>query len=140
MTFKLEVNEANAAKIRSWIVDRGGVAIWKSIDLSRPEDQLLTPADNVVKPAYYVENAPTIVDRLSDVGVYPETLYKRVRVALRVSGNGLSMKVTDHSREKVNKVCDQCKEKHGNVHYRNATELDGPGINVYYSGPAEEMK
>lgn len=138
-TFTVEGRPEHAGKYRDWLRERGGLAVWKSANLSNPGAEWVTPADVTVKPTWEAQDKPTIVTDPAEVGIYQEVLYKRVRVALRVSGNGLSTKLTDHSQAKLDKVMSACREEHGDSHYRIATELDGPGIDVYYTASIEPL-
>jgi len=91
---------SNAPKMLSWLYTRNGIAVWKSIDLSRPSGQLLTPAD-ATKPAWWVGNVPTIITKSCEVEFTIDREIKRFHVAIRRSGNGLSLKLTDASTKKV---------------------------------------
>lgn len=131
--FLIECRPDHAAKLRDWIANRGGVALWRSIDLSDPGATVLTPA-NSAKPHWKFANEPeVIVTKESDVGVYTEVLFKAFHVTLRRSSNGLSLKLTDHASAKVHKIMDECHEKHGNAHYRKGLlDSDRPSISVFY--------
>lgn len=138
-TFLVEGRPEHAGKYRDWLRHRGGLAVWTSQNLADRGATAVTPADRTERPGWQYTQAPTIVTDPAQVGIYTEVLYKRVRVALRVSGNGLSMKLTDHSQTKLDKALVACQDKHGNSHYRISTELDGPGVNVYYTTSIEPL-
>lgn len=137
-SFIIEGRPEHAGKYRDWLRTRGGLALWKSVNLSNPGAEWVTPAD-ALKPTWEAAQNPTIVTDPAQVGIYTEVLFKRVRVALRMSGNGLSTKLTDHSQRKLDKALDACREKHGSAHYRISTEDDGPGVNVYYTAGIEPL-
>lgn len=136
--FLIECRPDHAAKLRDWIQNRGGVALWRSIDLSDPGASVLTPADSA-KPRWKFANEPeVIVTRGSDVGVYQEVLFRAFHVALRRSTNGLAFKLTDYASERVHKVMNECREKHGNAHYRKGLlGLERPSISVFYVNEQE---
>lgn len=137
-TFTVEGRPEHAGKYRDWLRERGGLAVWTSQHIADRGAKTVTPAD-APSPGWRYTQPPTIVTDPAQVGIYQEVLYKRVRVALRVSGNGLSTKLTDHSQAKVNKVMATCREEHGSAHYRTQTEVDGPGVNVYYTASIEPL-
>lgn len=137
-TFTVEGRPEHAGKYRDWLRHRGGLAVWTSQNIADRGSTAVTPAD-AGSPGWQYTAAPKIVTAPADVGIYTEELYKRVRVALRVSSNGLSMKLTDHSQAKLDKALVACRDKHGNSHYRISTELDGPGVNVYYTTSIEPL-
>lgn len=137
-TFIVEGRPEHAGKYRDWLRHRGGLAVWSSANFADRGSTAVTPAD-ALSPGWQYPGPPLIVTDPAQVGIYTEVLYKRVRVALRVSGNGLSMKLTDHSQTKLDKALVACRDKHGNSHYRISTELDGPGVNVYYTTSIEPL-
>lgn len=137
-TFIVEGRPEHAGKYRDWLRERGGLAVWTSQSIGDRGAKTVTPAD-APPPGWQYTQPPTIVTDPAEVGIYQEVLYKRVRVALRVSGNGLSTKLTDHSQAKVDKVMAACWEEHGSAHYRAQTEVDGPGVNVYYTASIEPL-
>ena len=132
MSFKLEIEAHNAAKIRDWILHRGGVKVWGSVNLSNPSGQWITAADVDDKPIWQAGNNPKLITTLDEVGVYEAVLYKRVPVALRRTM--LAFKLTDASSRKVDRLVAKCKEKHGNSMTVPETDDNGAGIGIYYHG------
>jgi hypothetical protein len=133
--------------MRDWIATRGGIAKWQSADLSRPGDSCLTPAlaadgTPTTKPSWHYSNAPAvIVTDPAQVGIYAEELYKAVPVALRRSSNGLSLKITDASQRKVDRLLAACRDKHGSAHYRKGVLPDvTASIGVFYTTTLEPLK
>lgn len=94
-------------KLKSWIESRGGIAVWKSINLSNPGKEIFTPAlteDNkpYPKPSWEVSNQPyEIIKSLEDIIIIIPKEIKRFKVFTRISSNGLSIRLTDSSSQKV---------------------------------------
>jgi hypothetical protein len=135
MTFKIEIHERDRERILDWMANRGGVAIWSSLDLSRAGQRTFTPAD-ATQPSWHFNTKPDeIVTDRADIGVYTETLFKAFPVSLRRSSSGMTLKLTDPSQRKVDRHMEQCHEKHGNAHYQKGVLTDkAASIGVYYAG------
>lgn len=135
--FKHECDPENARKFWEWIQNRGGVANWKSINLSNPGASWSTPANDpegapTTKPTWQASNQPTICTDPDEIGVYESELFKAFPVALRRAG--LSLKLTDGSQRKLDKALDQCREKHGDSFYRKGVlDIEGASMGVYYT-------
>ncbi len=115
----------NAEKIHDWILHRGGVFIWKSINLSNPGGSWSTPAtirrgdcegskaaegspDDILpypKPNWQCGNEPRHITSLSDVVVATAKEVKRFHVAIRMAG--LSYKVTVAGTQKIRTEVDK---------------------------------
>ncbi len=105
MTYRLVINDTNAAQLIPWMKD-GGVLVWHSLDLGNLEQQWITPHDAIEKPhwrACSLPEAELIRDAKEVAVVILEEVY-RFPVDLRQSGNGLAMKLTDESNEAVNRA------------------------------------
>lgn len=141
MTFKIEISKADAPRIADWLANRGGVAIWQSLDLSRAGERVFAPAD-APRPSWrYADKPVEIVTQAGDIGVYTETLFKAFPVSLRRSSNGLTLKLTDNSQRKVDTVMRQCKEKHGNAHYQKGVLPDkAASMGVFYTSGIEALR
>lgn len=103
---KLTINSENAEKILSWLKDRGGVAVWNSIDLSDPSRQMLTPVNDTEgnkyeKPHWKMSSIPEIITDVNDITVSVDKEVKRFHVAVRYGSNGLSMKVSDGGSRRI---------------------------------------
>lgn len=114
------VTQSDATKFRTWIRERGGVAVWQSRDLSDPGKSVSTPAtirkgdcqgqegdrpEEIIpypKPGWQFGSQPdrVITDEKDILVCYDEEV-KRFRVGLRRSGNGLSVKCTDASSKRI---------------------------------------
>lgn len=139
MEFKVECTAANASRFASWIRERGGIAVWTSIDLSRPGEQCSTPVRTdeglpYTKPHWMYGDTPVIVTDPAQVGVYTETVFKVIPVVLRRSSNGLSLKLADSSQRNLDRVLDRCRTKHGNAHWKRGGLDDRPSMSVFFSG------
>jgi len=102
--YKLTINIKHAALHVEWITERGGVALWHSLDLGRPDTIWSTPANANGRPHWSADTAPyALITDPAEIAVVQYTEFKRIHVALRVSGNGLSVKLTDASNGRLNK-------------------------------------
>ena len=103
--FQHEVVEEYAPKFLEWIQKRGGVAVWKSINLSNPGASWSTPAltedgKPSQKPTWQAANEPIkVVTDPEQIGVLTVKELKRFRVA--VEQHGLSLKVSDGSSRRI---------------------------------------
>jgi hypothetical protein len=111
-------NIENAPKFWEWIQNRGGVAVWRSADLSDPGKSWSTPAtirkgdcegqtgDEIIpypKVSWQMQETPEFVVKdptLIDVFVDEEV--KRFHVAVRQAG-GFRFKCTDASSRRIRK-------------------------------------
>jgi len=115
----------NASLIKKWLAERGGIAVWESIDMSDLGASWTTPAHDAdgkptTKPHWKSGNQPAriITDQAEVVVEVPREL-ETFRVTVRVSGNGLMLKLTDGSQRKLEKKM----AKH---------EAANPGRSVWY--------
>lgn len=116
-------NENDAGKIHGWLLNRGGLFIWRSVNLSNPGASWTTPArteDGVpyLKPTWQADSKPErhIVD-ISDVVVSTPKEVKRFHVATRMGSNGMSIKVTDLGTRKIRAEVAKASEKYGEDAY-----------------------
>jgi hypothetical protein len=113
---KITVNLKDVPKITNWLKERSGVAVWKSIDLSRISDSCFTPVLDASghpmnKPHWKYANAPDyIITSVDDVEVTQEKELKRFHVAVRRSSNGMSMKCTDASSARIKREVEKAGE------------------------------
>jgi hypothetical protein len=105
MSDKLECTEANAPLFAEWIKTRGGLAVWRSINLSNPGASWTTPVRGpegqpVGKPTWQVAEQPErVITDPDDVVVVTRREVKRFRVGVRQSG--LQCKLTDAASRRV---------------------------------------
>ena len=134
MSEKYIIKPKDVDRVRGWLANRGGIAHWKSINLSNPGGSWSTPATirrgdcadplkagedpNTIlpypKPNWQCPNQPSFVTTSeNDVIVEVPVEFKRFRISLRGSSNGLSLKLTDASTAKIRRGVDQAAEKTG---------------------------
>ena len=125
-----DCREENAAMLLDWIRTRGGLALWRSLDLSDPGRSWTTPLQDAegkakTKPHFAAESAPyRIITATDEVMVHLDMEVKRFRVAVRMGSQGLKLKLTDASSE----------------HVRKAVEKAGPGAyHVFDLGSQEAI-
>lgn len=108
MTFKLIVPDTTAVQLIPWFKE-DGIRVWHSLDLGNLEQQWLTPVDVVDKPhwrACSLAETEVITDP-GQVAVVVRQEVDRLPVDLRPSGNGLSVKLTDMSNDRLNRALKQ---------------------------------
>lgn len=107
MNFKHLIRSDDAPRVSRWITTQGGLQVWKSINASDPDTVWETPvvqSDGMptVKPSWKAASQPETITDLAAIGVVVLKEYKRFRVGLRTSNNGLSVKLTDASNRRLN--------------------------------------
>lgn len=111
---KLQCSPKDAQRIKEWIANRGGVLIWKSINLSNPGASWTTPAvdesgQRVEKPTWQADNLPALhITDAADVEVVVPREVKRFHVAVRRAG--LALKVTDAGSRHIHAAVDKAGE------------------------------
>lgn len=113
--FKHECRSEHASKFWDWIKNRGGVAIWKSVDLSDPSKSWSTPAltdgKETSKPHWQADSKPSqVITNPEEIGVFLPKEVKRFRVAVRMAANGLKLKLSDAATRKLNKALEKAGE------------------------------
>lgn len=106
----------NASKMLDWIEHRGGIAVWRSVNLSNPGASWSTPAltdgKPTPKPTWQAASEPELVTDASNVEVCEDREVKRFRVAVK-RGDSLNFVCTDASTRKIR----QAVEKAGDGSY-----------------------
>ena len=103
---KLEVTTEHAAQYRRWIAGRGGLLVWRSINLSNPGASWTTPylteaGVPYTKPTWQAANEPERhITTEEDVVVQVPKEVKRFHIGVQ-SGDGLSFKVTDGGSRRI---------------------------------------
>ena len=105
MSDKYQCRPQDAARIREWIATRGGILIWKSLNLSNPTGSWTTPALDSEgrpygKPTWQAANVPSRhITSMDEVEVVEPKLVKRFHVGVRRAD--LSLKVTDAGSRRI---------------------------------------
>jgi len=108
--FEHECAAENAGKFLDWITNRGGVAVWESINLSNPGASWSTPAltpegKPYSKPTWQAGNEPVkIVTDPDKIKVFTAKEVQRFHVGVRMGGQGLTLKVTDGGNRRIQKA------------------------------------
>jgi hypothetical protein len=103
----------DAPRMLKWLRERGGVAVWLSINLSNPGASWMSPAlqENGLptsKPNWQADTTPVrVISDPAEILVRKDKEVHRFRIALRTGSQGLSVKLTDHSSQKVHKALDK---------------------------------
>lgn len=113
------VTAANAEKIWSWFQERGGIAVWPSVNLSNPGASWTTPLNDAegkptTKPTWQAANEPRAITDPAEVTVSLDTEVKRFHVAVRRGSQGFSLKLTDTSSQRVRNA--EAKAGEGSYH------------------------
>ncbi len=102
---------ANAEQIWKWFQERGGIAIWKSVDMSNPGRSWTTPlrdaeGNPTARQDWRMEQTPSlIITDPAEVVVDVPKEVKRFRVAVRAGSQGLTLKCSDASSRRIRREC-----------------------------------
>lgn len=101
------IDPSNVDKIRMWLAERGGLALWRSINFSNIGASWTTPVNDEDgnpkgKPTWEAANEPEriITDPAEVVVAVPKEV-KRFHVAIRQGSQGMTMKLTDGATRRV---------------------------------------
>jgi hypothetical protein len=114
------VTSDNAETIWDWLQNRGGIALWRSVDLSDPGKSWTTPAQEEDgspkrKQHWKMEEQPhRIITDPAEVEVHVPKEVNRFHIAIRPGSNGLSLKVTDGSTRRIQKAVVKANREHCN--------------------------
>src|SRR5688572_2592652 len=109
----------NAVQLWTWLLTRGGIFIWNSIDLSDLGKSWSTPAKQEdgkpgERPIWKADYQPARhITQHEDVVVETPKEVKRFRVAIRPGAQGLSLKVTDAGSKRIRTEITKASEKYG---------------------------
>lgn len=113
------VTLCDSSQIWKWLTSGRGLAVWRSVNLSNPGGQWLTPAftetgEPSPRPIWEADNKPFAVYTMTDapnIGVvFPKTV-KSFHVAIRPSSQGFGMKVTDGGSRRIWKTIAKTKKE-----------------------------
>ena len=107
---------ANADQVWRWFQERGGIAVWKSIDICTAGQSWTTPlrdseGNSMPRQDWRMEEKPslTITDPAEVVVDMPREV-KRFRIAVRVGGQGLLLKCTAAASRRIRRECEKAGE------------------------------
>jgi|SRR5271166_2665997 len=98
-----------AHKLHEWLMTRGGLAIWNSVNLSNPSASWTTPVHDEEgnaskRPTWECGESPDrIINDIGEVVVVIPKEVKRFNIGLRKGGDGLMVKLTEFSSGKLRK-------------------------------------
>ena len=108
----LTIRDDEAPRIWDWIKNRNGVAVWRSVSLTTPGRDLLTPCTTEGKPTprphWSVESCPKVIADATAVDVTISQEVKRFHIAIR--NTGLYLKLTDASSARVRRAVEAAGE------------------------------
>ena len=105
----IECNEENAARFLDWCRTRGGVARWRSVNLSNPGASWSTPAltperTPTPRPTWQADNQPEAIESdPTKIIVFAAVEVKRLRIAIK-RGDSFNLTLTDASSRRVRKA------------------------------------
>ncbi len=99
----------DAPKILDWLKNRGGIAIWKSINLSNPTGGWTAPylddkGEVKGKPTWEADSLARIITDPAEVWVMVPKEVKRFHIAIRHSDQGMSFKLAEGASRRVREV------------------------------------
>jgi hypothetical protein len=113
MTTKHRILAENAAQIWQWFQERGGIAVWKSVDMSNAGRSWTTPLNDAdgqptKKQDWRMQETPslTITDSAEVIVDVPKEV-KRFRVAIKVGTQGMLLKCSDASSRRIRRECEK---------------------------------
>ncbi len=114
---KHRVLAANAVQVWTWFQERGGIAVWKSIDICTAGQSWTTPLHDAEgqptkKQNWRMEQTPSlIITDPAEVVVDVPREVKRFRVAVRAGRQGLLLKCTDAASRRIRRECEKAGEE-----------------------------
>lgn len=115
-TYAHECVEQNAEKFVDWILHRGGIAVWQSVNLSNPGASWSTPALTdgrpTPQPTWQADSEPAAVHTdPAKILVRREKEVRRFRVGLRRKGfMGLTFVLTDGAQRRLYSALDKLRD------------------------------
>ena len=113
----------HAKQFLEWIKTRGGLALWRSINLSNPGRTWTTPANQkddtpMPKQSWEMDNKPyRVITDPAEVEVHVPKEVKRFRVGVRMGSQGFSLKVTDGGSRRIKREVAKAKENYSDAWY-----------------------
>ena len=138
-----ECDEHNAAKFLDWIRNRGGVAVWQSVNLGNPGASWSGPmqqanGDPSSKPNWESDTKPASVHTdATKIGVYSAVLVETIPAKVKV--NGMQMVLTSGTTRRLTAALRRVEKSHGNSFYRKGSSMD-PELYIFTSGPMVSLQ
>ena len=116
MTVKHRILAENAVQIWKWFQERGGIAVWKSVDMSNAGRSWTTPmrdaeGNPTPRQDWRMEQAPSLViTDPAEVMVDVPKEVKRFRVAIKAGSQGMLLKCSDASSRRIRRECEKARE------------------------------
>lgn len=137
---KHDVHVDNAPRFAVWIRERGGIAVWRSADLSDPLKSWCTPAltdgKPTPKPTWQARDTPEIVTDPAEIMVYESHELKRFHVGVRRGAQGFMLKLTDAATRRVRREI----ETSGPGSYYDFDYADYKNCVIYTTRDLETLK
>ena len=100
----------NAARFREWCAVRGGVAVWRVIDIARAGETVSTPVltetgEPTPRPRWDIASAPERVYGIDEIDCDTGREIKRIRISVE-RGSGLSFALTSASSRRLRNAMD----------------------------------
>lgn len=114
--FTHTVSAKDAPLFLDWLKNRGGVAVWRSINLSNMGQSWSTPALTseglpMRKPNWQAANEPEhVITSANEVEVVVDREVKRFHVAVRMGAQGMMLKCTDASSARIRREVEKAGE------------------------------
>lgn len=112
MNYLHGVSEEHAETFWKWIKERGGLAVWQSVNLANPFASWTTPVkqengEAYTKPTWEADSSPRlIVTDPAQVEVLGRIFVRSIRVGIE-RGTGLSWNLTKAASGRLNAALDQ---------------------------------
>ena len=104
---------ANADQIWRWFQERGGIAVWKSVDFATAGQSWTTPLHDAEgqltkKQDWRMEETPSLVitDPAEVVVDVPREV-KRFRVGIKMGSQGMMLKCTEGATRRIRRECEK---------------------------------
>jgi len=112
----------NVGRFLEWLKNRGGIAVWNSVNLSNPAMTWSSPVNdeegkpfNKKRVSWQAGEVVRIVTDINDVDVVVSKEVKRFHVAVRKGSNGMSLKVTHGGTRRIEAAKRKAAEKYGDA-------------------------
>jgi hypothetical protein len=105
----------DAPRIFHWLLTRGGICVWSSVNPANPTKSWTTPyltADNtpMPKPSWEAGEVPRVITDPAEILVTIDTEVKRFEISTESSSDGLYTKLTDASAERLGREVEKAGE------------------------------